>query len=122
MLVLLFSSCTSNTIMKKPDDLIPRKEMINLLTDIYIANAAYNIRNKNEERQKNYLSLVYEKYGIDSARFNRSNLYYMSRIDDYEKMHQKVADKIRKLKLEKEKEFRAYDSIEKAKYRMKLLE
>jgi len=108
--------------MKKPDDLIPRKEMINLLTDIYIANAAYNIRNKNEERQKNYLSLVYEKYGIDSARFNRSNLYYMSRIDDYEKMHQKVADKIRKLKLEKEKEFRAYDSIEKAKYRMKLLE
>jgi hypothetical protein len=72
VLVVLITSCTSNTIMKKPDDLIPKKEMIEIMTDIYLANASYNVRNKYQERQRNYMSLVFEKYGVDSARYNRS--------------------------------------------------
>jgi len=100
--------------MKKPEDLIPKKEMISLMTDIYIANAAFNVNNKYGERQRNYLSLVYEKYGVDSAIYNRSNLYYMSRIDEYEKMHKQVSEKIKEMKMEKEVEFRVYDSIKKS--------
>jgi len=115
VLVVLITSCTSNTIMKKPDDLIPKKEMIEIMTDIYLANASYNVRNKYQERQRNYMSLVFEKYGVDSARYNRSNLYYMSRIDEYEKMHVKVSEKIKKMKTEKDAEFRVYDSIKHAK-------
>jgi hypothetical protein len=101
--------------MKKPDDLIPKNEMIAIMTDIYLANASYNVRNKHQERQRNYMSLVYEKYGVDSARYNRSNLYYMSRIDEYEKMHVKVSENIKKMKTEKDAEFRVYDSIKRAK-------
>lgn len=86
--------------------------MVNILTDIYIANASYNVMNKNDERQKNYMSLIYNKYQIDSSRFNRSNLYYLSRIDEYEKMHEEVSERIKKLKREKDKEFRVYDSIQ----------
>lgn len=115
VLVIFLSSCTSNTIMKKPDDLIPKNEMIAIMTDIYLANASYNVRNKHQERQRNYMSLVYEKYGVDSARYNRSNLYYMSRIDEYEKMHVKVSENIKKMKTEKDAEFRVYDSIKRAK-------
>jgi len=113
-ILMVLMSCTSNTIMKKPDDLIPKKEMINLMTDIYIANAAFNIYNKYGERQRNYLSLVYEKYGVDSAIYNRSNLYYMSRIDEYEKMHKKVSEKIKDMKMEKEAEYRVFDSIKRS--------
>lgn len=115
VLVIFLSSCTSNTIMKKPDDLIPKNEMIAIMTDIYLANASYNVRNKYQERQRNYMSLVYEKHGVDSARYNRSNLYYMSRIDEYEKMHVKVSENIKKMKTEKDAEFRVYDSIKRAK-------
>lgn len=113
-ITIALMSCTSNTIMKKPDDLIHKKEMINLMTDIYIANASFNVYNKYGERQRNYLSLVYEKYGVDSAIYNRSNLYYMSRIDEYEKMHKQVSEKIKEMKMEKEAEFRVYDSIKKS--------
>lgn len=113
-ITIVLMSCTSNTIMKKPDDLIHKKEMINLMTDIYIANASFNVYNKYGERQRNYLSLVYEKYGVDSAIYNRSNLYYMSRIDEYEKMHKQVSEKIKEMKMEKEAEFRVYDSIKKS--------
>ena len=114
-LVVFIGSCTSNTIYKKPNDLIPKKEMIDIMTDIYIANASYIMKNKNQERQRNYMSLIYTEYGVDSARFSRSNLYYLSRIDEYEKMHQKVLERIHNLRLEKENEFRTVDSIKRSK-------
>lgn len=111
---ILFSSCTSNTIMKKPNDLIPKKEMINVMTDIYIANAAMTVQDKNGERNRNYMSLVYEKYDVDSAQYSRSNLYYLSRIDEYEKMHKEVMERISEMRIAKDKEFRIYDSIKRA--------
>ncbi len=83
-------ACTSNTIYKKPADLIPKKQMVNLLTDMYLANAATNVKTKKLERNLDYMPLVYEKYGIDSLRFQTSNVYYMSRIDDYEAIYKKV--------------------------------
>jgi hypothetical protein len=38
----------------------------------------------------------------------------MSRIDEYEKMHKQVSEKIKEMKMEKEAEFRVYDSIKKS--------
>ena len=87
---MLLGACTSNTIYKKPDDLIPKNQMVDLLTDMYLANAAKNIKTKNLERNLNYMSLVYEKYSIDSTRFQKSNIYYMSRIYEYEAIYKEV--------------------------------
>lgn len=82
--VLLFlASCTSNTIYKKPKDLIPKDSMISLLTDMYIASSAKNVKNKFLKKEKNYVVLVYEKYKIDSTRFDTSNDYYTSKIEEY---------------------------------------
>lgn len=114
LFVILILGCTSNTIMKKPDDLIPKKEMIDIMTDIYIANAAMSVQDKNGERNRNYMSLVYEKYQVDSAQLSRSNLYYLSKVDDYEKMHKKVMERISEMRIAKDKEFRIYDSIKRA--------
>lgn len=89
--VLLFlASCTSNTIYKKPKDLIPKDSMISLLTDMYIASAAKNVKNKFLKREKNYMPLVYEKYKIDSTRFDVSNEYYTSKIEEYTDILNKV--------------------------------
>ena len=52
--------------------------------------------NKNSERDVNYMPFIYKKYGIDSARFNRSNTYYISTIDEYVKLYQEVKDSLEK--------------------------
>jgi hypothetical protein len=94
---VFITACTSNTIYKKPENLIPKKQMVNLLTDMYLANAATNVKTKKLERNLNYMPLVYEKYGIDSLRFQESNVYYMSRVDDYEEMYKAVETRLKNM-------------------------
>ena len=101
-LFLIFSlvilvGCTSNTIYKKPKDLIPEAKMVNILTDMYLANAASGIKNKNLEKKINYMPLVYEKYGVDSLQFQHSNTYYVSRLDDYKSIYEKVETRLKKM-------------------------
>ncbi|CAM1342998.1 DUF4296 domain-containing protein [Tenacibaculum aestuarii] len=87
---LLLVSCTSNTIYEKPENLIPKDSMIALLTDMYIASSAKNQKNKFLERENNYMTLVYEKYKIDTTRFDISNIYYISQVDEYTEILKKV--------------------------------
>lgn len=75
--------CTSNTILKKPDNLISKKEMADVLTDMLLATGGKNIKNLNLERKVNYFPLVFEKHQIDSLQFQTSSVFYISRIDDY---------------------------------------
>ena len=97
VLTVFITACTSNTIYKKPKDLIPKEQMVDLLVDMYLANAAKNVKTKKLEKKINYMPLVYEKYGIDSVRFQSSNLYYMSLIDDHEAIYKKVDARLKKM-------------------------
>ncbi|MGY0425524.1 MAG: DUF4296 domain-containing protein [Polaribacter sp.] len=99
LLSFLFS-CTSNTIFKKPKDLIPKDTMRLLLQDMMIASSAKYTRNKFKKNNINYMPFVFDKFKIDSARFQESNLYYMSKIDVY----QKILDGAKKT-LEEKKEY-----------------
>ena len=85
-LLILLGSCTSNTIFEKPENLIPKDTMSLLVQEMSIATSAKYINNKNLEKRVNYMPLVYEHFGIDSLRFQTSNLYYMSKIDDYQEI------------------------------------
>jgi len=98
IIIIFITSCTSDTIYKKPKDLIPPDQMVNLLTDIYLANASTNIPNKLNGRNIQYLPLVYKKYNIDSTRFNKSNIYYLSEIKEYKSIQEKVLTKLKILK------------------------
>ena len=86
ILIILFASCKSNTIYDEPLDLIPKDSMVMLLKDLYLATAAKNIKNARQQKKVSYITLVYNKYNIDSLRFNSSNLYYTSKIDVNETM------------------------------------
>jgi len=97
---IFLSSCTSNTIFKKPQDLIPRDTMSLLIQDMMIASSAKFIKNVNKQKKINYMSFVYDKYKIDSVRFQNSNFYYISKIDLYEEI---ITDA--KVKLEDKKKF-----------------
>ena len=104
-------ACTSNTIIKKPDDLISKNQMVDLLTDMLIAAGAENIKNIDLERNVNYFPLIFEKYGIDSTRFKESNYYYTSQIDDYEKILKKVDLRLKALKEKLDNEIKLQDSL-----------
>jgi len=110
-LSVFFMACTSNTIIKKPDNLIPKNQMEDLITDMLIAAGAENIKNIDLERNVNYFPLVFEKYGIDSTRFKESNYYYTSQIDDYEKILKKVNERLKALKEKLDNEIKLQDSL-----------
>ncbi|OSY87172.1 hypothetical protein WH52_12985 [Tenacibaculum holothuriorum] len=110
-LILTFVSCTSNTIYEKPKDLIPKDSMISLLTDMYIAVSAKNIKDSLDKKRSNYTLYIYEKYKIDSTRFINSNTYYTSEIDEYTKMIKEVKNKIEELERESSEIIRKMDSL-----------
>ncbi len=84
ILSILFISCTSNTILEKPDDLIPPDKMEDLLVDLFIASAGEKTGHNQKEKDKNlYFNVIYKKYNVDSTLFRKSNYYYTSQIDDY---------------------------------------
>lgn len=111
ILLLFLVSCTSNTIYKKPKNLIPKDTMVDLLTDMMIATSSKYIKNKNLQTKVEYMALVYDKYKIDSTRFKESNIYYTSKIDEYEEIHKQVKTNLEK-RLEKlKKQQKKQDSI-----------
>ena len=97
-------SCESKVDYEKPKDLIPKEVMIDLLYDMHLAVGSSNLRNKNLERDRNYMSIVYEKYKIDSTRFAISNIYYTSQVDEYEEIFEEVEKRLEVLQSEYQNE------------------
>ncbi len=100
LLGFLLVSCTSNTIFEEPKDLIPRDTMSLLVQEMMIASSSKFVKNKNLQKKINYMTFVYDRFKIDSARFQTSNYYYMSKIDLYQKIFEDA-----KLSLENRKAF-----------------
>lgn len=105
------AACTSNTIIKKPDNLIPKDQMVDLLTDMLLASGGQSVKNVKLQRRINYFPLIFEKYNIDSTQFKESNYYYTSRIDDYDEILGKIDMRLKSLKIKFEKERLFSDSI-----------
>lgn len=116
VIIFFLIGCQENKVnYKKPADLIPKEEMINLIYDMHLAVAASNMKDVSLEK-RNYMSLVYEKYDVDSTRFANSNLYYTSRIQEYEEMFEEVE---RRLDTLTNFYTQKYDSIEASKLKEK---
>lgn len=114
-LCLFLGACTSNTIIKKPKNLIPKDQMVDLLTDMYIANVGDNIKNINLKRNINYFPLIFEKHQIDSTRFKESNYYYTSKIDAYDEILAEIDVRLKALKKKYEAENKLTDSLNRLK-------
>ncbi|MDP6922907.1 MAG: DUF4296 domain-containing protein [Lutibacter sp.] len=115
VLALFLVHCTSNTIMKAPENLIPKEQMVLVLTDLLLASGGHQIKNVNLKRNVNYSPLVFDKYGIDSTRFKESNLFYASRIDEYQEILSRVNDTLLAMKDQVETAIAKTDSIRRIK-------
>ena len=95
--LIVFNSCENKIKYKEPDDLIPREQMIDLLIDMHIASGTTGVRDKNDDKERNYMSLVYEKYQVDSTRLAESNFYYISNIGEYESIFKEVQKQLKEI-------------------------
>ena len=97
---IFLSNCTSNTIYKKPADLIPKDSMVILIQQMLIASSSKNVKTINLQRKIDYFPFVYDRFKIDSTRFQKSSFYYISKIDTYTEI---LAQVKKGLEIEKEK-------------------
>lgn len=102
--VSFITACGKNDKPKKPDNLIAKDKMENILYDLYIINAAKGVNRKIIEQNgfmpENY---VLNKHKIDSAQFADSNSYYSFDTDAYKVMVENVKARLEKEKTELEK-------------------
>jgi hypothetical protein len=106
--MLFLFACKENVNYIKPENLISKSQMTDMLFDMHLVVGTSNVKNLNLEKNRNYMSLVYEKYGVDSIQFAESNLYYTAQIQEYEEIFEEVQ---RRMKILKETYEARMDSI-----------
>ena len=123
--VLFMVSCYSIKKPKKPDHLLSKKEMVNIILDLRLLASANGANQRLLQNHGIYSEdYVYKKYNIDSATFAQSNNYYAFYIEDYDEIYNKVKDSLDELKtvldelvLKEKEEKRKTDSINRVKER-----
>ena len=104
ILFLLLSACVEKVI-EAPDDLIPKDKMIEMLYDLSLINAAKGTNPKMlEENNLEPTKFLFEKYGVDSTQFVKSDIYYASIPVEYQAIYITVADRLEKNKKDIEEE------------------
>lgn len=100
LILISLVGCNSVDKPEKPKNLIAKEQMSDIMYDLYILNAAKGVNRKLLELNGIMPSdYVYDKYGIDSLQFSKSNAYYAYDTEVYTSIINKM-----KTKLEKDKD------------------
>ncbi|VAW16319.1 hypothetical protein MNBD_BACTEROID03-2405 [hydrothermal vent metagenome] len=115
VLFMLLFSCVEK-LVEKPDNLVPKEKMVEILNDMAILNAAKStditiLRNHGIEA----MEYIYSKHEIDSVQFAESDFYYASLPQEYEAIYIEVEAKIKKEKERIEEVKKVNDSVNKMK-------
>ncbi|NNK83152.1 MAG: DUF4296 domain-containing protein [Flavobacteriaceae bacterium] len=98
-LVFLLLGCNNNKINKppKPDNLIPKDKMVEVLYDMVLISSAKGSERHTLEKKGIYpQDYILTKYEIDSLQFAESNNYYAYDIDLYDDLFSKVKSKLQR--------------------------
>ncbi len=94
VLIICLLSC-NDTLLEKPDNLIPEDKMVEVLKDLAIVNAAKStsiaVLYDNDIEPMAY---IFKKHGIDSLQFVESDRYYASLPPEYERIYKKVESEL----------------------------
>lgn len=98
VLIVAFG-CQSVEKPKKPDNLISKGKMIDIMMESYLSNAARSVNNRKIRSYGLKLdSLIYAKYKVDSAQVVESNNYYAADLETYESMFKTIDERLKALK------------------------
>jgi len=98
-ITLLFVSCYGIEKPKKPENLMSKDKMVDVLVELALVSSAKGI-NKRELENKGIVpdTFVYRKHKIDSTIFADSNNYYAYDIDEYSQIYKDVRDSLESLR------------------------
>lgn len=91
-LIFVATSCKEES-FPKPNNLIPRDKMENIIYDLAIFEAV-KLRNSAVQNYPTPTEYIKLKYKIDSLTFAKSTQYYASDIKEYKKMYDEVKDRL----------------------------
>jgi len=112
LLALLLTSC-GEKLLDKPEDLIPKDKMINILKDITILNSARSISvTVLHDYEIEPTTFVFSKYGVDSLQFVISDNYYASLPNEYEAMYVEIEKQLDNDKEQLSESKRIRDSLD----------
>ena len=98
--VALFMSIISCNNNDKPDDLIPKNEMIEIMSDINLAEGALKIYQIYPDSIRKYAPVyyetVYKKHKVSSQQYKNSYNYYYQNPEEMGKMMDKVSEELSK--------------------------
>ncbi|MBD3864164.1 DUF4296 domain-containing protein [Olleya marilimosa] len=99
-ITLLFVSCYGIDRPKKPENLMSKDKMVDVLVELALVSSAKGI-NKRELENKGIVpdTFVYKKHKIDSTIFANSNNYYAYDIDEYSQIYKDVRDSLESLRI-----------------------
>jgi hypothetical protein len=101
LLTLALWGCQDVKRPEIPVNLIPEDQMAEVLTEVYLINAARSFDNRVIMEQKIKLdSFFFRKFDIDSLQFVESNAYYTSNLSAYSKLFTKVEERMILMKVE----------------------
>lgn len=94
-LLFFFGSCSDNTKIQKPENLISSQKMEKIIYDLSIMNGLRSATDKNElfEPIMN-VAYIYKKYGVDSAQLANSETYYSKHPLQYLRIHRNVENRL----------------------------
>lgn len=100
VITLLFVSCYGIDRPKKPENLMSKDKMVDVLVELALVSSAKGI-NKRELENKGIVpdTFVYKKHKIDSTIFANSNNYYAYDIDEYSQIYKDVRDSLESLRI-----------------------
>ena len=117
-------SCNDIDKPKKPDNLLSKNKMIDIITDISLVNAAKGTdKKKLENKGINPENYIFQKHNIDSLQFAENNNYYAYDVKEYEDIYLKVKQRLEnqseEYKALQDLEKKEKDSIRKAKKKVR---
>lgn len=103
-LSLAFFACDEPQV-QKPEMLIHEDQMIDMLADIHLAEAAFNNRRYRDSLVENSSSVnfyysILEKYEVQDSVFEKSFVFYASQPRKFEKMYRQAMNKLNEMEQE----------------------
>ncbi len=95
--LIFFASCTSKD---APENLIGKKDIVNVLIDMHLADASIDYVYNSDSMlifAKSKYNYIFDKYHTDSAAFSQSLDYYSKDSERFAKIYQGVLDSLEKI-------------------------
>ena len=93
--ILIFLISCKDEVVKKPERLIKKDVIINMMYDLAVLEAIkYQNPASLDTFKINSRDYIYKKYKIDSLQFAKSNVYYASDYEDYKLMFEQITKRL----------------------------